>query len=178
MEVIGAVASIGGVIQLALHGIKFVEFLKTFAEIRGTEAAADFVSGLVAYAQLLHDVQALCDCIQQHRNPCVSQIRIATLRLCPEVCVQDLEAWHDIAKRLERTDLRVRHGGNSQKLGISKKGSNYFCVRLWAPPWQPGMPMCARPYEHALKSIRPALEWRYRFLRRKWHNLKPLQDVH
>ncbi|KIW23691.1 uncharacterized protein PV07_11871 [Cladophialophora immunda] len=107
MEVIGAVASIGGVIQLVLHGVKFVEFLKIFAENCGTEAAADFVHGLVAYAQLLHDVQALCDCIQQHRNPCVSQIRIATLRLCLEDCVQDLETWHAIVKRLERTDRRA-----------------------------------------------------------------------
>nr|KAK5448804.1 hypothetical protein LTR18_001892 [Exophiala xenobiotica] len=107
MEVIGAVASIGGVIQLVLHGVKFVEFLKTFAENCGTEAAADFVHGLVAYAQLLHDVRALCDCIQQHRNHCVSQIRIATLRLCLEDCVQDLETWHAIVNRLERTDRRA-----------------------------------------------------------------------
>jgi hypothetical protein len=104
MEAIGAVASIGGVIQLAVHGVKCVDYLKAFIRNcgpEGKEAAADFVHGLLAYAQLLHDVQALCGRIQKHSVPNVSQIRIATLQLCLEDCVKELEKWRGIATRLE-----------------------------------------------------------------------------
>jgi hypothetical protein len=116
MEAIGAVASIGGIIQLALLGGKIVKFLRVFAENCGTEAAVDFVHGLLVHAQLLHDVQALCDRIRKDKNPSISQIRVATLHICLEDCVQDLESWHGIVKRLERTELRASRV--SERFGI------------------------------------------------------------
>jgi hypothetical protein len=124
MEVIGAIASVGGVIQLALHGIKCVDFLKAFIRNcgpEGEEAAAEFVHGLLAYVQLLHDVQALCGRTQKHRVPNVSLIRIATLQLHLEDCVRELEKWRGIATQLESIASRSNRG--LSRHSSTRKGS-------------------------------------------------------
>lgn len=127
MKVIGAVASLGGVIQLTVQGVKFVQFLRAFVESCSTEGAAEFIHGLLAYAQLLHDIQAVCNRTQKLRIPSVSQIRIASLRMFLEDCVQDLETWHDIVKRLERTEMRAfRRAGKSAETRSPQKKFQLF----------------------------------------------------
>ena len=117
MEALGAVASIGGIIQLAVHGIAAINFLRSVFEAHQDGACMEFVRGLVHSAQLLHDVQSLCLRIQQHRNLSVSKIRTASLRFHLDDCINDLEAWQSIAKRTERPN---------RSLGTVTKTKHFF----------------------------------------------------
>lgn len=102
MEVIGVVASIGGIIQLALHGVALIKHLREVFSKYDSEAADVFFDGLINSARLLHDVQALCKRIERHPNPNISKIRTATLQLHLEDCVKDLELWKKLSERVQR----------------------------------------------------------------------------
>jgi hypothetical protein len=106
MEAIGAVASIGGIIQLPLNGIAAIKFLQRLYEDCSDEVAQDFMHGLITSAQMHHDVQALCSRIQHHNNYMISQIRTASLQIQLEDCIHDLENWRTIANRINITDQK------------------------------------------------------------------------
>lgn len=100
------VASIAGVIQLAVYGVSAIKFLRGLYKDCDDEVAQEFLRGLVASTHLLHDVQTVCDRIQKHKNHKVSQIRTTSLEIQLQDCVNDLDAWKSRANRLDSGDQK------------------------------------------------------------------------
>lgn len=97
--------NIGGVVSLAVQGIRSIQLLQTAYWQCSEEAVQEFVHDLSRSSNLLQDVQSLCVKIQarEHR---VGSMRTATLRLQVEDCVKDLQQWSTIATRLDSISSR------------------------------------------------------------------------
>lgn len=108
METIGAIASVGGIIQLVVYGARTVKYLQNIYDDSDDSECQEFIHGLVKSGQLLHDVQHLCIRIQKHKNPLISQIRLVSLKIQLEDCISDLEHWQKVTVEIDTgKDRRV-----------------------------------------------------------------------
>jgi hypothetical protein len=113
MEALGTVASVAGILSLAIQGIQAIQTLHDLYQHCTDEAAQQFLHELGVSARILCDVKELCDRSERHASGSRSQIRLASLQVQVEDCTADLETWLKTAKRIDSRSDRLRRFNKS-----------------------------------------------------------------
>src|ERR1700733_1720698 len=122
MEALGTVASVAGILSLAIQGIQAIQTLHDLYQHCTDEAAQQFLHELSVSTRILCDVKELCDRSERHASGSRSQIRLASLQVQVEDCTADLETWLKTAKRIDsRSDrlLRFNKSSNNRQRSFS-----------------------------------------------------------
>ena len=100
MEVVGAVASITGIIGVTIQALSLIDHLKDFCSEFSDRNSQDFLHDLTVSASLITDVKLLCQKVGQQTLAPQADFRISALHIQVEDCTKDLEIWLNIGNQL------------------------------------------------------------------------------
>jgi hypothetical protein len=100
MEVVGAIASITGIIGVTIQALSLIDHLKDFCSEFSDQNAEDFLNDLTKSAGLITDVKLLCQRVGQQPLAPQADFRISALQIQVEDYTKDLEIWLTLGKRM------------------------------------------------------------------------------
>jgi hypothetical protein len=101
MEVVGAVASMAGIIGFVMQALKAAESLKQFCKDFSEDVTKEFQSDLESSVRLLLDVKELCERVRRAVPATRTDLRVSSLQIQVEDCTKDLESWLDLGMRMK-----------------------------------------------------------------------------
>lgn len=101
MEVLGAVASIAGIVTFACKALSAIDHLKAFCAEFSDQAAKELLHDLEVTADVLLHAKALAEEARLH-SQLKLRYRAGALNVLVDDCAQDLEEWLRIAARMRK----------------------------------------------------------------------------
>jgi hypothetical protein len=108
MEAVAAASSIAGILSLTIQCLQLINGLETFCQRFNKKAVKAFLLDLKTSADVLGDVQELCEKIRNTEHNPVGGARMKLLYVHLADCASDLESWLDLTHGLEVSE-KDRH---------------------------------------------------------------------